>query len=207
MKTKSYFAEILNSYPRKKIKPYEIFHSFWEDSYVFIERGKIAAIRHEETLSTYYPVLFESGDFLGPLKMLIDGYTSRGWELIALEESQVIFFPVDELEKNPDFKIYFYENGFKSFNFARNAYYIWGRGGAKSYLAFLLSAYSEMSFVSKDKLDTLSKMLGVNRSVYLRIIKSFISMGILKQRKNGVFIVDFLELKKLYLEYDHSSIH
>ena len=207
MKTKSYFTEILKSYPRKKIKPYEIFHSYWEDSCIFIESGKIAAIRHEDTLSTYYPVLFESGNFLGPLKMLIDGYTSRGWELIALEESHVVFFPVEELKKNPDFKIYFYEESFKSFNFARNAYYIWGRGGAKSYLAFLLSAYSERLFVSKDKLDILSKMLGVNRSVYLRIIKSFISMGILKQRKNGVSIVDFFKLKKNYLEYDHSSMH
>lgn len=200
-------SETLKKSYIKRYKKDEIILKYTESSIVYIIEGSACGVRYEGADEVFCALLFKPGDFIGLSNYYLG--KSSNWELLAVSESvKVILFPkniiTSDLLKNTTVSNFIHRQSLMNSNKVLTGYYIFSKGGAKSFLAYLIILNAEKNTVCFGKYSDVMKIMGISETTLYKITKEFISKRLIIKKKKCIHILDEEALKDYYKEYIYS---
>ena len=201
--------EILIKSYTKSYKEEEIIMRYTDRFIGYIIEGWAAGVRYEGEEEMFCSLLLKPGDFIGLGNYYLD--RTSNWEILAVSENvKVIIFPerVVSLELLKDYNIsnFIHRQVIVNTHRVLTGYYIFARGGAKAFLAYLMIINSEEGIVYFRKYSDIMKIMGISESMLYRITKEFISKKLIIKGRKHLHILNREALIDCYREYIYSSL-
>ncbi len=170
----------------------------------YIIEGWAAGVRYEGEEEIYCSLLLKPGDFIGLGNYYLD--RTSNWEILAVSENvKVVIFPErvvsSELLKDYNISNFIHRQVIVNTHRVLTGYYIFSRGGAKPFLAYLITLNSEGDIVYFRKYSDIMKIMGISESMLYRITKEFITRGIISKGRRCLRILDREALISYYRDY------
>lgn len=200
-------SEILKKSYFKRYKIDEIIMTYTDRVIVYIIEGVAAGVRYEGSNEVFCSLLFKPGDFIGLSNYYLG--TSSNWELLAVSENiKVVIFPERvislELLNNSNISNFIHKQSLMNSNKILTGYYIFAKGGAKAFLAYLMILNSEGDTVYFNKYSDVMKVMGISETMLYRITKEFISKKLIIKKKKCLHILNKEALIDYYKKYIYS---
>ncbi len=200
-------SEILKKAYLKKYKKDEIIMKYTDRFIVYIIEGVAAGVRYEGANEVFCSLLFKAGDFIGLSNYYLG--KSSNWELLAVSEGiKVVIFPekliASQLLKNSIVSNFIHKQSLMNSNKILTGYYVFAKGGAKAFLAYLMILNSEEDTVYFNKYSDVMKIMGISETMLYKITKEFISKKLIIKEKRCLHILNKEALIDYYKEYIYS---
>ncbi len=200
-------SEILKKAYLKKYKKDEIIMKYTDHFIVYIIEGVAAGVRYEGDQEVFCSLLFKPGEFIGLSNYYLG--KSSNWELLAVSKNiKVVIFPekliASQLLENPTISNFIHRQSLMNSNKILTGYYIFAKGGAKAFLAYLMILNSEGDTVYFSRYSDVMKMMGISETMLYKITKEFISKKLIVKEIRCIHILDREALIDYYKKYIYS---
>lgn len=197
-------SEILKKSYTKRYREDEIIMRYTDRFIGYIIEGWAAGVRYEGEEEIFCSLLLKPGDFIGLGNYYLD--RTSNWEILAVSESvKVVIFPerVVTLELLRDYNVsnFIHKQVIVNTHRVLTGYYIFARGGAKPFLAYLMTLNSEGDTVYFRKYSDVMKIMGISESMLYRITRELITKGVIAKGRRCLRILDREALIGYYREY------
>ncbi len=197
-------SEILKKSYTKSYREGEIIMRYTDRFIGYIVEGWAVGVRYEGENEIFNSFLFKTGDFMGLGNYYLD--RSSNWEILAISKSvKMVIFPervvASELLKDYSVSNFIHRQVIVNTHRVLTGYYIFARGGAKPFLAYLMILNSEGDTVYFRKYSDIMKIMGISESMLYRITKEFITKGVIAKGRRCLSILNREALIDYYREY------